>query len=79
MSGYYMTRAQQDRILASLASVRYMAMNVSNDVEDEDIDFDPNNLNERLDNLINEVAFVKEYVTHNFLVNKEPREDSTNE
>lgn len=78
MSGYLVTKAQKERILASLHSIRFLANSVSEDLDLDEENFDPTSFNESVQNIVNEAAFVQEYVNHNFLSSKASLE-STNQ
>lgn len=68
MSGYYLGLAQQERILASFNSIKWMAATLYNAIEESPLeDFDPSDFLARLDNLTSEALFLRQYVEHNFL------------
>lgn len=68
MSYYYINKAQQERLLASLNAIKYLASSMQSELElSEASEFDPSVFNDQIANIINESAFMQEFVTHNFL------------
>lgn len=65
VSGYYVNRANRERIFASLDAVFGFTRVLYDSVESDD--FNPTEFLAMLENVEGEVAFLRQYVTYQFL------------